>query len=722
MLLEDILAGKGKSNTDVFADADAIVTIRRAARSSFQSGHGRPVFTGGSRLGGGHRDILEKEPMSPSHQHSSSGRKLRVLHIEDNDNDALLVQRALKKNGYDVATHCIASEQEFCKAMQNPDFDIILADQSLGGFSGSEALKIAREKCPQVPFLFVSGRLGEIAAIETLKSGATDYVLKDRLERLVPAVQRALREAEERAARKVADEKAARLAWLVESSGDAIIGESIEGIIVDWNKGAEKIYGYTAEEVIGRPISVLSSPEPIYGRLREGESVRDHESIHLCKDGRVINVSLTMSPIGDVHGKIVGISTIARDITNRKREQEQMGRMQAKLAEANTELSRRNEEIQNFYHTLSHELKTPLTSAREFIAIVMDGLAGSVNETQLEYLGIAKESCNQLRVCLNDLLDASRLETGKLSIELKRGNPGALIQRIITMMTPVAKAKKINLASEIAAGLPEVPMDEGRITQVITNLLNNALKYTPENGQITIKAAPIAAEGINYVEVTVTDTGTGIEPQLLPRIFDRLFQIATGDAAKDGGLGLGLYICQELVHLHGGSIRAESQLGKGSTFAFRLPEQTPCKWVNVLVVDDDDAMLEMFAPLLARDGFNVTAVKSGAAALEVIHKQTPDVILMDLVMPEMDGAATLKEVRKEFGSIPVVVYTGFPDSEIMARAMESGPFTLLRKPCPIERLVQTLKQVCKQRETTFLRNPRLRGEGKEESAGVMKAA
>src|SRR5213075_1275913 len=127
--------------------------------------------------------------------------------------------------------------------------------------------------------------------------------------------------------------------------------------------------------------------------------IRDYESIHICKDGRAINVSLTMSPIQDTHGKIVGISTIARDITNRKREQEQVRRMQAKLAQANGELSRQNEEIQNFYHTLSHELKTPLTSAREFISIVMDGLAGPVNETQMEYLAIAKESCNQLRAC-----------------------------------------------------------------------------------------------------------------------------------------------------------------------------------------------------------------------------------------------------------------------------------------------------------------------------------
>jgi PAS domain S-box-containing protein len=675
---------------------------------------------------GGHKLFLNIMAHT-AHQHPGPNTKLRVLHIEDNANDAFLVERALKKQGYDVAAHCVSGKEEFFKAIENPDFDIILADQALGGFSGKEALNIAREKCPLVPFLFVSGCMGEIAAIETLKSGATDYVLKDRLERLGPAVQRALREAEERAARRAADEKAARLARIVESSGDAIIGETIAGVVVDWNKGAERIYGYTAQEMKGRSVSILNSPdfadmtESVYDRLRRGQHIRDHESIHLCKDGRAINVSLTMSPIEDAGGKVVGISTIARDITNRKREQEQMRRMQGKVAQANADLSRRNEEIQNFYHTLSHELKTPLTSAREFISIVMDGLAGPMNETQMEYLGIAKESCNQLRVCINDLLDASRLETGKLSVELKRGNLGALIQRIVTMMRPVAEAKEIKLRAEIASELPEVPMDEGRITQVITNLLNNALKHTGEKGQITIGAAAVKVEGMNYVEVTVTDTGAGIEGEQLPRIFDRLFQIKSGDAAKDGGLGLGLYICQELVRLHGGSIGAESQLGKGSTFAFRLPEQTPRKWVSVLMVDDDDAMLNLLGPILAREGFNVTTVKSGAAALEMIHKQPPDIILMDLVMPEMDGAATLKEVRKEFSSIPVVIYTGYPDSEIMGRAMESGPFTLLRKPCTAEELVATLKQTCKQRETTFLRNP-WPAEAPKQKPAALKAA
>src|SRR5207248_1411600 len=183
-------------------------------------------------------------------------------------------------------------------------------------------------------------------------------------------------------------------------------------------------------------------------------------------------------------GEAMQVLGIMVNITPRKQAEAGRAEIQAKLESTNKDLLRKNEEIQNFYHTLSHELKTPLTSAREFISIVMDGLAGKVNETQLEYLGIAKESCNQLRVFLNDLMDTTRLETGKLRMERKSVALGSLVQQIVRMMNPVAAAKRIRLSETVQPRLPTVLIDEHRITQVITNLLNNALKFTPEGGKI----------------------------------------------------------------------------------------------------------------------------------------------------------------------------------------------------------------------------------------------
>ncbi len=213
----------------------------------------------------------------------------RLLLLEDYPDDAELLRRSLAIEWPDCEIVLLSTEGGFRAALQQKGCDLILSDYSLPGFDGLAALAVARQECPEVPFLFVSGAIGDEIAVESLKAGATDYVLKDRLARLVPAIRRALKEAEERARRREAEEQ---------------------------------------------------------------------------------------------------------------------------LEQSNKDLLRTNQEIQNFYHTLSHELKTPLTSAREFISIVMDGLAGPLNESQLEYLGIALDSCNQLRVCINDLLDAARLETG----------------------------------------------------------------------------------------------------------------------------------------------------------------------------------------------------------------------------------------------------------------------------------------------------------------------
>jgi signal transduction histidine kinase len=238
--------------------------------------------------------------------------------------------------------------------------------------------------------------------------------------------------------------------------------------------------------------------------------------------------------------------------------------------------------VQNFYHTLSHELKTPLTSAREFISIVRDGLAGSLNAMQAEYLGIALESCNQLRVCINDLLDATRLETGKLSIDLKPVSLGSLTQRVVTALTPAARNKQIDLQWEVEAGLPEVHLDERRIAQVLTNLLNNALKFTGASGKIKVSVSR-STEQQGALQVSVSDTGRGIPEEQKDQVFDRLYQIKSGDATTEHGVGLGLYICRELVHLHGGNIRVESQFGVGSTFTFTLPQQAAPSRASLLL-------------------------------------------------------------------------------------------------------------------------------------------
>lgn len=233
------------------------------------------------------------------------------------------------------------------------------------------------------------------------------------------------------------------------------------------------------------------------------------------------------------------------------------------------ELERRNSEINTFYHTLAHELKTPLTAVREFVSIVMDQIAGPISDVQHEYLGTAKVCCDQIRTHIDDLLDMTRLETGKLALEQRCGSIAQVISLVVTASRSTAKEKQLVIREQVPSGLPPVFIDERRIAQALANLIGNAIKFTPPGGEIVVSARHAQDEG--SVTVTVADTGVGIEPHHLERIFDRLYQVRSDDATIRGGLGIGLSLCREIVRLHGRSIVVESAPGKGSNFTFSVP-------------------------------------------------------------------------------------------------------------------------------------------------------
>jgi signal transduction histidine kinase len=366
------------------------------------------------------------------------------------------------------------------------------------------------------------------------------------------------------------------------------------------------------------------------------------------------------------------------------------------LEQSNKDLLRKNQEIQSFYHTVSHELKTPLTSAREFVSIVMDGLAGPLNETQQEYLSIARESCNRLRVSINDLMDATRLETGKLTMEMKPGSLAGLIQQLITVLGPVAVRKQITLTQEVQPDLPDFPFDENRLMQILMNLLNNALKFTPDNGRVTVTAGD-APDHPGHIQVCVKDTGCGLAPTEVERIFERLYQVPNSDGGSQQGIGLGLYISRELVQSHGGKIWVESEFGKGSTFCFVIPKEQPSEGIHVLIVDDDPRLRELISQALEREGFQITTAENGAVALEKMRQELPEVVITDLAMPKMDGAETLRQIRQNWGLLPVIILTAFTDNHNMKRAMAFSPFTLLAKPCPMKQLIQTIRSLLPQK-------------------------
>jgi PAS domain S-box-containing protein len=437
----------------------------------------------------------------------------------------------------------------------------------------------------------------------------------------------------------------------------------------------------TAETFRADDQRVLRHGQPI-------ETVLGYETL----TGRQGYVQMVKTPLINGDGRIVGVQGLSWDVSERMRAEEEMRRIQSQLERTNQDLLCKNEEIQNFYHTLSHELKTPLTSAREFISIVMDGLAGPLTDTQHEYLGIARESCNQLRVCINDLLDATRLETGKLSLEQRPEALPAIVQRVVSTLQPAARGKNIELTLEAQSDLAPVLADASRLAQVVTNLLNNALKFTPEGGRISVQVGE-SLDSTAYAEVTIKDTGCGIPHEQLDRIFDRLYQVKTGDSSTEQGVGLGLYICRELVRLHGGDIAVESNLGAGSTFSFTVPLVGTRREASLLLVDDDPAMRDILRRVLEREHFTVATASDGHEALQAMRRHLPDVVLMDLEMPGMDGSTALEEIRKHWGAVPVILHTGHVGGELIHRAMQYRPSIVLSKPCPMDRLVETVRAV-----------------------------
>lgn len=244
------------------------------------------------------------------------------------------------------------------------------------------------------------------------------------------------------------------------------------------------------------------------------------------------------------------------------------------LVEMNEKLQRKSDEVERFYQSVSHEVKTPLAAAREFVALTLDGIAGPINDRQKEYLTYAIDSCDQITAHFNDLLEMTRLDAGKVTLDLQWASIDQVLTRSLAAFSAAVEAKQLYVKLEVAPSLPEMRIDSNRVIQVLANLLSNAVKFSPLKGKITVLIK--LNDDQRHIMVAVADSGCGIHEDELPKVFERLYQAKKeGEQQSEIGLGLGLSISREIVSLHGGQIWAESFLGRGSTFSFELPIQGP---------------------------------------------------------------------------------------------------------------------------------------------------
>jgi two-component system CheB/CheR fusion protein len=516
--------------------------------------------------------------------------------------------------------------------------------------------------------------------------------------------------------RRQAEEDRLRLAAIVESSDDAIVSKDLDGVIRSWNAGAERIFGYSAAEAIGRPISLLVPPERMEEEaetlrlLRRGDRMEHLETVRVAKDGRRIDVSLTVSPMKDFAGRIVGASKIARDISDRKRADEalQAAKHSAERAKAVAEQANRAKD--HFLAVLSHELRTPLTP-------VVVGLSMLADRTDLdlamrETLETVRRNVELEARLIDDLLDVSRIARGKIELKRTAVLLSTIIQRAVEVCRPDIEARGLRFDVELGtAAAVWVEADAGRLQQVFWNLLKNAIKFTPQGGVVGLRCRADATHAV----VEVSDNGMGIEPQALPRVFDAFEQVERSITRQFGGLGLGLAICKALVEIHGGQIEADSEgRGKGATFRVRLPLTLPAatptagsspqvpaaaplsravRPLRILLVEDHGVTAKMMRMALSVDGHTVETAGDLATALELAAQHPVDLLLCDLGLPDGSGHDLMRQLRQRGYTFPGIALSGYGQEEDIQRSRQVGFAMHLTKPASREAIVAAVAAV-----------------------------
>jgi PAS domain S-box-containing protein len=529
-------------------------------------------------------------------------------------------------------------------------------------------------------------------------------------------------------ARYLAEITSRQLGAIVASSDDAIIGKDLNSIITSWNFGAERIFGYTADEMIGASIMRLIPPDrqeeetEILSRIRRGERFSHFETIRLAKDGRHLDVSITVSPIKDSTGQVIGASKVARDITDRKRaeqEAEMANRERSRLLNSEREALSQSERASrikdDFLATLSHELRTPLNAVLGWANILRHGnLQGEELQQGLDTIERNARVQGQL---IEDLLDMSRIISGKVRLDVQMIDLRAVLNEAIETLRATAKAKGVRLqAFKHPLPLP-IASDPNRLQQVFWNLLHNAIKFTPKDGKVHVQLQRFDS----HLEVSVIDTGEGIASDFLPYVFERFRQGDGSTTRRHGGLGLGLAIVKQLVELHGGNIRAKSDgIGHGATFTVHLPLLAPVNSdpeeegkkeialresqslievslanVHVLVVDDELDARALVKRLLEMAGATVSLAASGPEAMKQIVARRPDVLVCDIGMPEEDGYSFIRRLRtleqSQESALPAVALSAYARSKDRTKAIRSGFQNHLAKPVEPTELVAVVR-------------------------------
>jgi two-component system cell cycle sensor histidine kinase/response regulator CckA len=623
---------------------------------------------------------------------------IQILHVEDDPADAELVQAKIEAAGLACRITCVQTRADYHQALEENRYDIILTDFRLPMFDGLSALKLARERCPEVPFIFVSGTMGEDAAIDALTEGATDYVLKQKLTRLVPAIKRALHEAQNHRQRKRAEAalqaSEARMAGIIKSAMDAIISVNDQRRIVLFNAAAEQMFGCSAAQVSGQ---LLDSFIPERLRQAYKEQLRDLAlagpawhgrgelgvEAGLRSNGEEFPIEGSISKVETPEGKLYTI--ILRDITMRKQLEEQLAQ------------SQKMESIGRLASGMAHDFNNLLTIIRGYVDLML--IDAAADHPWGEGLGQIRRAGERATELIRQLLAFSRqqiLAPTVLDLNLLVTNLNKMLERLI--------GEDITLSTTLQPDLWSITADSGKIEQVIMNLAVNARDAMPTGGRLTIETANVnlddgyagshlEAPAGPCVLLAVSDNGQGMDPSTQAHIFEPFF--TTKEQGK--GTGLGLATVYGIIKQSEGYISVYSEPGQGTTFKIYLPATelaapalvepqvrpvTRQPTETILLVEDDEAVRDLVRQMLQAQGYTILAACSGDEALSLArqHQGGIDMLLTDVVMPYMSGRKLAQQLTVLNPRMKVLFISGYTSDAAVRIGLLTDEVNLISKP------------------------------------------
>ncbi len=630
---------------------------------------------------------------------------LKVLIVEDVATDAELIERELKKAGFRPVTRIVETREVYIQAIAEFEPDIIFSDYNLPSFNGMQALLIRQEKLPNTPFILVTGANNEEIAVDCMRAGADDYILKENLTRLGQACKAAINKKAIVRANLEAMEKLSVLSRAVEQNPALIMITSLNGDIEYVNPKFCEVTGYSSEEVIGKNPRFLKSgnqSDEFYSNMWQimmSGKEWTGEMLNKKKNGDLYWANATISPLLNLKGEITHLVGIIEDITEKRK-------MIIDLIHAKEKAESGDKLKSAFINNISHEVRTPLSTIEGFVEMLIS--PDTSEENKAVYSQIIRKSSSRLVNTIANYIDISLIASGNVEVHNSSFALNPVLEDVKSEFLNECIEKKIQLIIQKPGEIDDLQLnsDPELLRKIWIHLVGNAVKFTSA-GNVTFGYRQ--SEG--NIVFFVSDTGIGIESNKIKIIFDHFMQADVSQTRIYEGSGLGLSIARELVMKLGGQISVESIENEGTTFTFTLsgssrklgaekPENNQ-KQVDkdanplILVAEDDDFNFKYLDIILKRNGYLVQRAENGLQAVNYCREHPDDVglVLMDMKMPVMGGLDATRQIRKFLSDLPIIALTAYVSVADENAAYDAGCDEFMSKPVNKEKLLALMQQI-----------------------------